>query len=249
MKSVVVSASRWPYSRSTLKKQSSSKTRSRAKPAASARRPPKVPTYQLKITLDLVKPPIWRRLSVPGDATLGWLHAVIQVAMGWTNSHLHQFSAGDRIFSDPSFDPPPFDDGPETLDEEKFSIQEVAPAEKDVLRYEYDFGDGWLHTIVVEKILPPETAPGAAARCLAGQRACPPDDCGGPWGYQNLLAILRNPKHEEHESMMDWIGGRFDSEAFDLPGTNAHLRMLKWPRASVEHLRRVLMKRDGFVEP
>jgi len=221
---------------------------SSAKRAASPGAAPAIPTYQLKITLDLIKPAIWRRLSVPGNTSLGWLHAAIQLAMGWTNSHLHQFEAGGRLFSDPHANTPGFEGEPEVLDEAKFSLRDVAPYEKDVLHYEYDFGDGWQHTIVVEKILPPEPDATIVARCLAGKRACPPDDCGGSEGYQKLLMILRNPKHEEHNSMKEWLGRAFDPEAFDPASANACLRMLKWPRTSEAQLRRALMKRDGYGE-
>jgi hypothetical protein len=226
--------------------ESPSENGSSAKRAASSGVTPAFPTYQLKVTLDLVKPAIWRRLSVPGNASLGWLHAVIQLAMGWTNSHRHQFEVGGRLFSDPHVNTPGFGGEPEVLDEAKFSLRDVAAYEKDVLHYEYDFGDSWQHTIVVEKILPPEPDAATVAVCLAGKRACPPDDCGGPWGYQDLLKVLRNPKHEEHNSMKEWLGRPFDPEAFDPASTNACLRKLKWPRTSEAHLRRVLMKRDGF---
>ena len=147
---------------------------------------------------------------MPGNANLGWLHAVIQLAMGWTNSHLHQFKVGGRLFSDPRVNYAEFEGDPEILDEAKFSLRDLAPYEKDVLHYEYDFGDGWQHTIIVEKILPPEPDAATVAVCLAGKRACPPDDCGGSWGYQNLLKILRNPKHEEHNTMQEWLGRPFD---------------------------------------
>jgi hypothetical protein len=231
-----------------VKIESFSKNGSSAKRASSPGVASAFPTYQIKITLDLIKPAIWRRLSVPGNASLGWLHAAIQLAMGWTNSHLHQFAIGGRLFSDPHVNTPEFEGEPEVLDEAKFSLRDVAPYEKDVLHYEYDFGDSWQHTIVVEKILRPEPDGATAATCLAGKRACPPEDCGGPWGYQDLLKVLRNPRHEEHNSMKEWLGRPFDPEAFDPASTNAHLRMLKWPRTTEAHLRRVLIKRDNYGE-
>ncbi len=229
-----------------MKIKSSSKNGPNAKRASSPGVAPAPPTYQIKITLEVVKPAIWRRLSVPGNASLSWLHAAIQLAMGWTNSHLHQFEVGGRLFSDPHVNTPAFDGEPEVLDEAKFSLRDVAPHEKDVLHYVDDFGDTWQHTIVVEKILPPEPDAATVAVCLDGKRACPPDDCGGPWGYQDLLKVLRNPKHEEHDSMKEWLGRPFDSEAFDVTRTDAYLRMLKWPRTTEDHLCGLLMKRDGF---
>lgn len=203
--------------------------------------------YQLEVVLDYSRPRIWRRIQVPGNANLGWLHAVIQVAMGWTNSHLHQFNVGEQICSDPAFE---LDggmmDSPKVLDEKRAILATVAPHEGDVLVYDYDFGDSWQHRVTVEKILPPDAAMAKIARCVDGARACPPENCGGVPGYENLLAILKNPKHREHESMLDWLGGRFDAEAFDLAKTNAFLPLLKWPAVTGTQLAKVLMARDGY---
>ena len=202
--------------------------------------------YHLKITLAEVKPPIWRRLRVPGEANLGWLHAVIQVAMGWTNSHLHQFTSGGTVYSDPGFDLDELEDDPKIFDERQATLQKIAPKLKSVLVYEYDFGDSWDHFITVEKILPPDPAVAPGAECLDGARACPPEDCGGVCGYADLLKILRDPGHEEHQSMLDWLGRPFDPEVFNRDSTNKHLRMLRWPKTTESQLRRVLMRRDGF---
>ena len=202
--------------------------------------------YHLNIILAEVKPPIWRRLRVPGEANLGWLHAVIQVAMGWTNSHLHQFTSGGTVYSDPGFDLDEFEGDPKTFDEREATLQKIASKLNSALVYEYDFGDSWDHFITVEKILPagPAVAPGA--ECLDGARACPPEDCGGVCGYVDLLKILRDPGHEEHESMLRWLGRPFDPEAFNRDSTSKHLRMLRWPNTTESQLRRVLMRRDGF---
>ena len=206
------------------------------------------PIYHLKVVLNGTKPPIWRRLQVPGNANLGWLHAVLQVAMGWTNSHLHQFRVGELLYSDLRHNSPEFEGEPEILDENKATLQQVAPQQKDVLGYEYDFGDSWEHRITVEKILPPDPAAAMTARCLDGARACPPEDCGGVWGYDNLLKIIKNPKHEEHASIMEWLGAGFDPEAFDADEANTYLRKLKWPRVTEDQLRKVLMARDDYRE-
>jgi hypothetical protein len=203
--------------------------------------------YQLKVTLAGARPPIWR-LQVPDNANLGWLHAVIQVAMGWTNSHLHQFHVGSMQISDPSFELDELEGSPKTHDENKTRIGDVAPRVGSKLVYEYDFGDSWVHHIAVEKILEPDPQSARVARCLAGARACPPEDCGGVWGYQELLQVIRNPKHKEHESMMEWLGGGFDSEAFDCEVINRHLRLLRWPRMTVGQLASALMLRDGVEE-
>lgn len=204
----------------------------------------KVNWYQVKITL--MGLPIWRRLLVREDMSLGLLHAVIQVAMGWTNSHLHHFIAGKNRYSDPQFDDG-FDFGaPPDLDEGKITLAEAAPRVKAKFLYEYDFGDSWVHTITVEKILEPEAAPKGVAECTGGECACPPEDCGGAWGYADLLKIIKNPKHKEHKSMMEWLGGGFDPEEFDIEDINKYLKKLKWPRTTMDQLARILMARDGM---
>jgi hypothetical protein len=202
-------------------------------------------TYQLKIELEGVSPPVWRRLQVPGDATLGWLHAAIQLSMGWTNSHLHQFIVCDRIFSDPLFEMNELDDDPPVFDEHKTLLMQVAPHMHSVFMYQYDFGDSWEHIIKVEMIYDRKPPRGDVAKCLEGARACPPEDCGGPYGYADMLEIVMDPEHDEHESTLEWLGGKFDPEAFDLPTTNKYLRKLKWPQMSMEDLGEVLMKRYG----
>lgn len=177
--------------------------------------------YQLKITLRGSKPPIWRRVLIPSNFSLYKLHQVIQLAMGWTNSHLHQFLIDGRYYSIPS----PEDWEP-VIDERRHSLAQIAPQVKRKFVYEYDFGDSWEHEIGVEKILPPE--PGMKYPvCLKGKRACPPEDVGGVWGYENLLDALSDPKHEEHLSYLTWIGGEFDPEAFKLEEINQALRRMK----------------------
>ena len=202
------------------------------------------PVYQLKVLLLETRQPIWRRLQVPGNANLGWLHAVIQVAMGWTNSHLHQFKVGTACYSDTRVYFAEFVDEPAILEERKVELQQVAPKEKAVFGYDYDFGDSWDHEIKVEKILPPNAALGTVASCLDGARACPPEDCGGVSGYENLLKILKRPKDPEHQRMKEWVGGAFDAEAFAVETTNHWLQKLKWPKVTEAQLRRVLIERD-----
>jgi hypothetical protein len=206
------------------------------------------PIYQLKVALLGSEPPVWRRLQVPGDATLDWLHAVLQVAIGWTNSHLHQFKIGGNYYSDTRYHFAEFDDDPEILEQRQFTLRQIAPREGDVVGYEYDFGDCWEHEITVEKILPPDAAAAMTALCLDGARACPPEDCGGTGGYDNLLKILKNRKHPEHKRMTEWLGRAFDAAAFDIGKTNLWLRKLKWPRATEAQLRKILMGRDNYHE-
>ena len=112
-------------------------------------------------------------------------------------------------------------------DQWEVRLCDVAPKARKKFYWEYDMGDSWLHEIVVEKIAPAEAPLKGAAVCLDGARACPPEDCGGIGGYENLLSILRDPKHEEHASMLDWVGEEFDPEAFDLAAVDKSLRRLK----------------------
>jgi hypothetical protein len=204
--------------------------------------------YQLKVVLIGSNPAIWRRLRVPGNANLGWLHAVLQVAMGWTNSHLHHFLTVDARYSDPrNNEDLALGEGPDR-DEAKATLVQAVPDEGAQFGYEYDFGDSWEHEITVEKILPHDAAAATVALCLDGARACPPEDCGGVWGYANLLKILKNRKHPEHRSMMEWLGRPPDAEAFDVAKSNTWLRKLKWPRVTEAQLRKVLMGRDNYRE-
>ena len=175
--------------------------------------------YQLKVTLNGAKPPIWRRILVPSDIQLGKLHIVLQVAMGWTNSHLHQFVSGSTPYG---IQDDEFSFEMEVEDENKYKLNQLLKSEKEAIKYEYDFGDGWEHKIVLEKILPHENDK-QLPRCIKGKRACPPEDCGGVWGYQGLLDILKDPEHPEYEDMVEWLGDEFDSEAFNINETNEML--------------------------
>ena len=173
--------------------------------------------YQIKVTLLNIDPPVWRRLQVAGDTKLGKLHSILQDAMGWFDSHLHEFRIGNDVYGE-NFPESPFD----VKSERNVRLDKVA-REGGVLIYMYDFGDSWEHELKIEKVLPLE--PGAHyPHCLAGERACPPEDCGGPWGYANLLEVLNNLKDEEHEEMREWVGEDFDPEHFDLDTVNRILR-------------------------
>ena len=182
-----------------------------------------VSVYQLKVTLRDSKPPIWRRIQVTSDTRLAVLHRVLQVVMGWEGAHLHQFMAHGRYYGTPH---PDF--GFEVQNEQQVSVQQVVSRPKDKLIYEYDFGDSWEHELLVEKILPLEAGK-RYPLCLMGKRACPPEDCGGIWGYASLLEALRDPEHPEHDEMVDWVGGEFDPEAFDLDEINRELQNLPSP--------------------
>jgi len=180
-----------------------------------------IPIYQLKITLMDSKPPIWRRVLVAGDIPLSRLHRIIQAVMGWWDSHLHQFIVGDIYYGVP--DP---DDWHEVKDERRAKLNQIAPSEKSRFIYEYDFGDDWLHSVQVEKILPPDPAQRLPI-CIKGKRACPPEDVGGVWGYDTFLEALKDPGHPEHDMYKEWIGDAFDPEAVDLDEINARLRDIR----------------------
>jgi Plasmid pRiA4b ORF-3-like protein len=173
--------------------------------------------HQLKVTLEGIRPPIWRRILVRSDVNLAGLHQIIQSAMGWNDSHLHDFTAGGISYGDRSFG-----EDMDVEDERKVRLSEIAPQPKDRFRYMYDFGDGWEHIILVEAVKTPE----AGARypvCVTGKRACPPEDCGGVWGYADMLEALADPEHPEHDELKEWIGESFDPEMFDLEQANLRL--------------------------
>ena len=173
--------------------------------------------YQIKITLRDSKPPIWRRLLVPGSISLYKLHQIIQIAMGWMDSHLHQFIIHGEYYSTPS----PEDLRP-VIDEHRSRLDKIAPSESDKFIYEYDFGDSWEHDVLVEKIQPAE--PGEKyPLCIKGKRACPPEDVGGIWGYEEFLEAISDPNHDEHNSFLEWCGGGFNREEFDIQEINRGL--------------------------
>ena len=181
--------------------------------------------YQLKVTLLDTKPPIWRRLLVPVGLTLEVLHDVLQLAMGWTDSHLHEFRIGKKRFGKPDPDDELMD-LPPVGDERTAHLFKVLGKARAKAVYTYDFGDNWEHAIVVEKVLPPE--PGVAYPvCVGGKLRCPAEDCGSIPGYYNLLEVIRDPTHEEHEDMMDWLGGEYDPDAFSVDDVNQRLAPLQ----------------------
>lgn len=170
---------------------------------------------RLKVTLRGVKPPVWRRLLMPGTMTLGQLHTAIQAAMGWHDSHLHVFDIGGEAFGDRrSVD--------DVADEKRPTLNGLLRSSVVRFGYTYDFGDNWEHTIALEKselAVEGETYP----VCIGGKCHCPPEDCGGAWGYEQLLAILADPKHPEHPDQVDWIGEEFDPTEFNLERANTVL--------------------------
>jgi hypothetical protein len=183
---------------------------------------------QLKVTLGGSRPEIWRRLLVPSDIKLSNLHTVLQVAMGWEESHQHCFRHEDE-----TYEPKAGSKGlgfflPErNKDEAKVRLGDLVNTEGDWLVYDYDFGDGWEHEVLVEKIVPVGGAGARRAICLAGERACPPEDCGGLPGFDHLLKVMANRKHPEYREMLEWLGERFDPKDFDAARVDADLLKLK----------------------
>lgn len=168
--------------------------------------------FQFKITLLDIEPAIWRRVQVP-DFTLVEFHESIQAAFGWENYHLHQFEIGSVRYTEPAPDGDDFDTDSE--DETDVLLSTLLPKSSRTARwvYEYDFGDGWRHEVLFEGF-PPAVPKAKAPLCLEGERACPPEDCGGPPGYADYLDAIADPDHERHEEMRGWRGP-FDPGAFD----------------------------------
>jgi hypothetical protein len=190
--------------------------------------------YQIKVTLNDSKPPIWRRVLVEDTTKLSKLHTILQTVMGWTNSHLHQFIINDEFYGEPEEDEGYSED---LKNEKRFHLNQFVERKGFKFIYEYDFGDSWEHTILVEAILPAEKD-AFYPRCIDGKRACPPEDVGGMWGYEDFQKVIANPKDPEHDEMMEWIGN-FDPERFILDYVNEGLR----------HPRRAVLDDQDFYEP
>jgi Plasmid pRiA4b ORF-3-like protein. len=176
--------------------------------------------YELKVELQGIDPPVWRTLQVPSRISLHKLHLALQKAMGWQNYHLHLFHAGPRRYGEPNSEW-----GRQIQDSAHVTLAEVVSEESRTLLYEYDMGDGWEHQITLQRVLPARGQ--ERLRCTDGARACPPEDCGGPPGYEELLKAIADPKHEDHFTMLKWAGGKFDPEAFDAEIVDAALRRFR----------------------
>jgi hypothetical protein len=179
-------------------------------------------TYQIHIALQGSKPRIWRRMLVPSDLLLPDFHKIIQTVMGWENAHLHQFIK-DRKFYMEFREEDDFRDDSTSMDYKDVKISDLLVSEKDKMNYEYDFGDGWIHELVLEKILPLNPKDNLPL-CLDGKMNCPPEDCGGIPGFYSLLKILKNPKHKEYDFYLEWVGGEYDEEFFDKEEVNFFLK-------------------------
>ena len=175
--------------------------------------------FVLKVTLHEVSPPVWRRLRVASALTLRDLHHVLQIALGWTDSHLHEFEISRKRYGMPD---PEDEFGEPALDEKDYPLHRLL-RKGSRLVYHYDFGDSWRHAIVVEDAVS-LGASASKAECLAGARACPPEDCGGAYGYAELLEALGDPSNARHAELQEWVGPGFDPEEFDLALVNRELR-------------------------
>jgi Plasmid pRiA4b ORF-3-like protein len=177
--------------------------------------------YQIKVTLSGTEPPIWRRLLVPADLTLAGLHNVLQSAMGWDDSHPHEFRIGRQGYAELRVNEGGFDTE-NLIDESTVRLHEVLGRVRAKAVYIYDFGDDWNHAVAVEKRLPADpnvTYP----VCIGGERACPPEDCGGIPGFYLLLEAIQDPNHKFHEEQLEWLGEEYDPEAFSVEAVNRTL--------------------------
>jgi hypothetical protein len=176
--------------------------------------------HRLKVTLRSVKPPIWRRIEVASDVTLAELSDLLECAMGWLGGHLHAFEAGGITYERP--DP---DDGfsRHAEDETEHRLGDVLTASGAKMRWDYDFGDGWQHDVVVEAIAPLDPSVDYP-RCVTGRRACPPEDCGGPWGFGELLEAITDPAHPRHDELIEWLPDGYDSDRFDADEATQDMR-------------------------
>jgi hypothetical protein len=168
---------------------------------------PKLSVHLLKVTLLDVSPPVWRLVRVPSAVPLSVLHAIVQVAMGWEDRHLYEWRVGDTYYG------PDDEEEDDVEPDSSVTLAEVAPPDS-VLHYTYDLGDGWEHLVEVVAVEPYDgTVPPVAV--LDGARAAPPEDCGGPHGYEDLLSALDNPTDLDHEDAVTAFGDSIDPEAFD----------------------------------
>lgn len=175
---------------------------------------------QLKIQLQGITPAIWRSILVDEFITFDKLHRIIQAAMGWENYHLYKFDIGGVEISVPDTD---YEQ--DVKDSKRVRLAQLL-GEKQKFFYTYDFGDNWEHIITVEKTQENDYSRKYPV-CIAGARACPPEDCGGVHGYEKFLQAINNPKHKEHKQMLGWIGGEFDAERFDINGISRNLMRIK----------------------
>ena len=178
-----------------------------------------VEVYVVKVTLLGTSPPIWRRILVPREITLQHLHLTLQSVMGWTNSHLHQFVVQRQRISDPRSRV-----RTKVANENGTRLGELIWTVGARLLYEYDFGDGWQHELLLEEVLLGDES--FQQICVAGERCCPPEDCGGPQGFAELLKAMADANHPDHKDVCAWLGD-FAPESFSKEQINRRLRRRK----------------------
>ena len=176
--------------------------------------------YEIRVQLRDIEPPIWRILRVSSRTSLLKLHKILQRAMGWTNSHLHLFEIDGKPYGEGDFEWD-FD----VQDYRGMRLDKIFTEGRMAFLYEYDLGDSWRHDIALLDTVEGEA--GEKIACIAGARACPPEDCGGDTGYYHLLEALIDPGHEDHDMLMEWVGGRFDPEAFDVAAVDRSLKRVR----------------------
>ena len=172
--------------------------------------------YQLKITLDAIRPPIWRRILANPNISLEQLHLIIQLLMGWHDCHMYQFRVNEQMYAPPSADADLFGVKPKSV---KAKLSYVFGTGINRIGYAYDFGDGWKIRVQLENSLPNRNRP-KIAECIGGKRSGPLEDSGGPYGYMQKVSLLKNPDHKNHAEIVDWMGVDFDPDRFDLKETN-----------------------------
>ena len=209
-------------------------------PSAARQPPAQVAALQLHVSLNEIEPPIWRRFWVEETITLGRLHEVLQIVMGWENVHLHQFITGER-FEEKLYYTPPWDDGfgdPEFTvmqrDETRVKARSILPLVQDSVIYEYDLGECWEHTLGLEKVVLINPMEQWLPWCLDGRRACPPEDVGGTGGYAGFLRSIADPTHPDHSAMLQW-GQNHEPERFDRKAVNTAFWW--WAKARGRHRR------------
>ena len=199
--------------------------------------------YILKVELDHVSLPVWRRIIVPAHTSLDRLHDMIQIVMGWFDSHLYEFSIGTKMYTE---EPESREDG---LEATKYTLEELVKRKNRTFSYRYDFGDNWIHIITLEQIVGEDQFVSELSKeeelrlfrvplmCMDGAGTCPPEDVGGVYGYQEFCEAIANPKHARHKEMTDWYNSidffkkPFDAEFFDKDSVNAELsKYLRWSR-------------------
>ena len=180
------------------------------------------------MSLEDIEPRIWRRVQVPDSYTLKQLHRVIQIVIGWEDSHLHEFSLSGKRYGEPNPE-----DEESVIDERMVRLRDPPLTIGVSIGYEYDFGDDWRHQLVLEKTMVPDPEANYPA-CIAGARNAPPEDVGGAGGYAEFLETIADPDYEDHDTMLEWAGGHFDPAAFSVTAVNEQLRRRLRPARSAK---------------